>query len=68
MIDNAEPSIVILGEEQASKCNPRWESVKNVLCIGKTSDGMLSYNGLVEKAPADDITLQVSGNEGLSLF
>lgn len=68
MIGNAEPSIVIVGANHAHKVSPEWKSVKNVICVGETPGGMVSYEEIMTKYPADDPKANVSPEDGLFLY
>ena len=68
MIGNAEPTIVIVGDNHAHKVSSEWKSVKNVICVGEPPQGMLNYEEIMKTYPEDDPTEKVGLEDGLFIY
>lgn len=68
LIGNAQSIALIVGDNHADKVLPEWDSVKHVICVGGSPDGMHNYEELLAKYPADDPHEEVSGEDGLLLY
>lgn len=68
MIGNAQPSILIVGDNHAHKVSSEWTSVKNVICVGEAPQGMHNYEEIMATYPADEPKESVNLEDGLFLY
>jgi len=68
LIGNAQSTAIIVGDNHADKVLKEWDSVKRVICVGKSPEGMDDYEGLLAKSSADDPQEEVTGEDGLLLY
>ena len=67
-IGNAEPSVMIVGDNHTHKVRPEWKSVKQVICVGETPSDMTDYEQLIAQSPADELEVEVTEEDGLYLL
>lgn len=65
---NAEPCMMIVGENHAHKFNPEWKSIKEVICVGKTSGSMIDYEQLLAGSSPEEPEVEISPEDGLYLY
>jgi len=68
VVGNAEPSMMIVGENHAHKFNPEWKSIKEVICVGKAEGNRIDYEQLLADSPADEPNIEVTAEDGLYLY
>ena len=68
VVGNAEPSMMILGENHAHKFNPAWKSIKEAICVGNAKSNMTDYEQLLADSSADEPNVEVTPEDGLYLY
>ncbi len=68
IIGNARPTVVIVTPNYLRKVKPEWDFIKHIICIGESPQGVLNYEELIAKYPADEPANPVQEEDILLLY
>ena len=68
IMGNAQPSVVVVGDNHVDKIRPDWPSIKNVICVGQKTKGMHNYEDLIAKYPSKDPNVDICEDDGSMIY
>lgn len=68
LVGNAEPRVMIVGDNHADKVCSEWSSLKNIICLGQSREGMLNYENLIAENSTENPNITVSEDDGLFIY